>query len=224
MTSMTNIPEFKLERSNRRSISIHITPVGDLVVKAPRLIPVFLINRFVSNHLKWIEKHLEKFKVNPTVRNKKYTEGEKYLYLGKEYPLHLGEYKEISVTSVLNFPKHLEFRIQKELLDWYLKQARLKITERVKYFSALMEAEYKEILFSDTRSKWGSCSRDNSLQFCWRLIMAPILVIDYVVVHELTHIFEKNHSDDFWRKVRRYKPAYKQYKKWLKDNAHRLQI
>lgn len=206
----------------RRSISLQITRRGELVVKAPLFIPLVFINHFVSERADWINKHISKFQKIPIREKIRYEEGEKFMYLGNTYLLHIGNVKTISVTDRLNFPQFLKFRIQEELTDWYIRQAKDLITSRVIYHAKLMNAQYKKIYFSDTISKWGSCSRDNILQFNWRLIMTPILVIDYVVVHELAHTTEKNHGIRFWNKVALYKPAYKQYRKWLNTYSHTL--
>lgn len=90
--------------------------------------------------------------------------------------------------------------------------------------SKKMNTKYKSIRFSDTFSKWGTCFPDNSLQSNWRLIMTPITVINYVVVHELAHTTEKNHGSRFWNKVSLYTPAYKQHRKWLDKNKHLLSV
>lgn len=221
---MSEIPDFKLIRSHRRTLSIQITRDGELVVKAPIFLPAMFIKRFVLEKKDWIHKHLVQKYDTSTRQEKKYQEGEEFMYLGKKYLLHIGKFKEISLTDTLNFPDFLLFRIEKELTNWYIKQAKKLITERVEYYAKLMNADFTSIMFSDTISKWGSCSRDNSLQFNWRLIMAPILVIDYVVVHELVHTWEKNHGRKFWSKVGIYKPAYKQYRKWLNENSRKLHV
>jgi predicted metal-dependent hydrolase len=219
---MSDLPDFKLIRSNRRSISIQITPEGEVVVKAPYLVPSIIIKHFVRGKNEWIVRHLGKIHKAGVVKQKQYSQGEEFMYLGNIYKLDIGDYQEIKITDKLCFPQFLKFRIQKELNDWYIRQAREIITKRVDYHSKLMQMEYRGITFSDTSSKWGSCSRDNFLQFNWRLVMAPLQTIDYVVVHELAHTKEKNHGDRFWRIVSLYKPAYKQYRKWLNENSRRL--
>lgn len=216
---------FQVIRSYRRSISIEINPEGKVIVKAPILAPMFLIKRFVHEKRNWIEKHLSKQKTRIR-KTKEYKEGEKFLYLGKEYQLHLGNFKEINLATngLLNFPQALIFRAQKELTNWYIKQAKNLITDRVKHHALKMNVNYGTITFSDTRSKWGTCTFHNNLQFSSRLIMAPIEVIDYVIIHELTHTKEKNHRFHFWSLVGSQTPAYKQHRKWLKTNGHSLMI
>ncbi len=214
----------KIVRSHRSSIGIRITQDGKIVVSAPHLMPNFFIERFLDEKKDWITKSLSKVQAHPKVTSRKYGEGEEFLYLGKPYKLRLGNFKEIAITHELQFPVGLQFRAQKELTNWYVRQAREKISQRVAYHSAQMQTSYKSIFFSDTSSKWGTCTPDNRLQFNWRLIMAPLMVLDYVVIHELAHTTEKNHSRDFWNIVRRYTPAYRQHREWLNKNATLLVV
>lgn len=208
-------------RESRSSISIQITRSGEVVVKAPRFVPMFVINQFINSKEEWIIKNTKKFqkkKAGP----KQYVQGETFWYLGNEHKLNLGDFTEISVTTTFNFPKFLHFRIQKELEAWYKKQAKEIITKRLAYHTVHMKASYKSVMFSDTKSKWGTCGPDNDLQFNWRLVMVPLVVLDYVVIHELAHTTEKNHGEKFWKKVAANTPAYRQHRKWLNNHAHLL--
>lgn len=218
---MNQIPDFTLIRSRRKSISIQITSHAEVIVRAPLRVSDKYIKKFVNEKSDWIKDRVMKMQKH---RTKQYITGEEFLYLGNVHKLHIGNYKQIHVDDTLNFPDFLIFRAKKELLNWYIKQAKEIIIRRVEYHSKIMQAEYKSITFSDTKSKWGSCGHDNALQFNWKLVMCSLLVIDYVVVHELAHTLEKNHSRDFWRKVELYKPAYRQHRKWLETNSPRLVI
>src|SRR5260221_1166153 len=192
---MSTIPEPKIIRSHRSSISLHITRDGELVVKAPHLIPRFLIDQFVNSKKDWIEKVYAKVQQRKPTQ-KAYQEGEEFLFLGKARQLAFGQGIEIRVTeNELIFPKAAAFRMQKELTNWYQRQAKELITKRVEYHAGLMKAFYKDIFFSDTSSKWGTCFADSRIQFNWRLVMTPLMVIDYVVIHELTHPTAKHHND-----------------------------
>lgn len=218
---MSYIPTPTIIRASRKTIALHITPSGEVIVKAPRFVPTFIIHQFIHSKKDWIiekTRRVEERKVKP----KEYKEGELFFYLGKQYPLHLGNYQEISVTDTFNYPRFLLFCIKKELERWYKRQARDILTQRVAYHAGKMGAEYKSIRFSDTKSKWGTCGPENDLQFNWRLVMVPLVVADYVVIHELVHTTEKNHSINFWKQVRKFTPAYKQHRKWLNNHAHLL--
>ena len=124
----------------------------------------------------------------------------------------------------LFYPQAIKFRIKKEIEQWYIAQAKEIITREVKRYAKEMNTTYTDLTFSDTKSQWGRCTHDNRLQFSWRLVMTPLLVLRYVVVHELAHTFEKNHSYLFWSKVRSVNPSYKQQIKWLKENGNTLVV
>lgn len=219
------MPEIKptIIRSKRMSIALQIKPDAQLIVKAPFFTPEWMINQFLKQHEEWIEKNLKKVQARPIAKKRGYKNGETFFYFGKEYTLEIGEYKEIVfANNTLQFPKFLEFRIQKELEAWYIREAKKVITEQLEHYAKEMGLLYNEVRFSDTMSKWGSCTHDNRLQFNWRLIMAPILAINYVVVHELAHTVEKNHSQDFWRVVGKHNPTFRHQRKWLSDHGHLL--
>ena len=115
-------------------------------------------------------------------------------------------------------------KLSEALVEYHKKLAEQKISERLGYYSSRLGISYRRYRISSARSRWGSCARSGRLSFSWRLAMAPAPVIDYVVIHELIHILEHNHSGRFWEKVRQICPAYKRYKQWLKGNEHLLAI
>ena len=96
------------------------------------------------------------------------------------------------------------------------------ITKRVSYFARLMGVSYRNITIREQKTRWGSCSSEKNLNFNWKLILAPPEVLDYVVVHELCHLKEMNHSKAFWDEVEKVMPEYETYKLWLKENGWRL--
>lgn len=221
---MTGSPNIKIIRSRRRSLSLHVLSDGSLEIKAPWFIPRPFINDFIEKHSEWIEKR-KKIVQKKQALKKSYSHGESYLYLGKEYILDIGNYSEITIEdNKLLFPIGLKFRAKKELENWYIRQARELITAAVDRYAKEMETEYTHITFSDTKSQWGRCTSDNRLQFSWRLIMTPLLVLNYVVIHELAHTKYKNHGIRFWNTVRAVMPSYKQQIKWLKENGNTLVV
>lgn len=215
----------RIIRSHRRSISLQVNQDATVVVKAPLHISKHTIEDFITQHLSWIEQRLKLLEARPKIRKKTYTQGDVFLYLGKEVTLTIGNYAEITVRDdQLLFPQTLQFRIKKELSAWYIRQAREIITERVMRYAKEMDTNFTDLTFSDTSSQWGRCTVDNRLQFSWRLVMAPLLTINYVVVHELAHTVEKNHSRSFWAKVRLFNPSYRQQIQWLKIHGSSLVI
>ncbi|MCX8009180.1 MAG: M48 family metallopeptidase [Patescibacteria group bacterium] len=213
-------------RSSRKSLSIRVLPDGSLRVNAPRFASELEIHNFINKQHEWIERQRQKIlTIQAKRQSRRYEDGEEFLYLGNTIRLAIGDHKAILLQGDrLCFPHFLKFRIREEIRQWFIKQAKDVIADIVRKNSQVMNVSYSSITFSDTRSKWGSCTRDNRLQFCWRLVMAPLLVIQYVVIHELVHIIEKNHSRKFWMKVALYNPSYKQQIQWLKTHGDELAL
>lgn len=213
---------YKLISSLRKTLAIELNRNGELIVKAPLFLPRKKIEQFIIEKEKWIIK-----KQNILTKTNHLQNGDQkkksYLYLGETYQIKINKCKQISFgLKEIQIPDFLQFRINKEIRELFLNKAKEIITGRVKHYERLMKINAGRIKFSDTKSKWGTCKANNDLQFNWRLIGAPLLVIDYVVVHELAHVLFKNHSRDFWRMVEKYKPAYRQFRKWLKTNSGQL--
>ena len=104
----------------------------------------------------------------------------------------------------------------------YRDKAREIFEQKVSYYAQMMGVSYGRIAIRDQKTRWGSCSGEGNLNFNWRLIFAPEGVLDYVVVHELAHRKEMNHSPRFWRVVEDTMPEYRKYQKWLKENGRGL--
>lgn len=222
---MPTIPPPTIIRSRRKTILLQVTHDAKLVVYAPTLIPKFFIDRFIAEKKEWIEKKMLEVSKRPLAKRKTFTEGEIFLFLGQEVILTFTNEIPIRIQAgKLRVPQAVSFRIEKELETWFKTQAKDIITKRLEYHAQRMQASYTSVFFSDTKSKWGTCFPDNSLQFNWRLVMAPLLVIDYVIIHELSHTTEKNHGRDFWNRVRLFTPAYRQHREWLTRNGHRLSL
>jgi len=108
--------------------------------------------------------------------------------------------------------------------DWLKEYARKIISERTKELSRVHGFEYKKISIREQSTRWGSCSSEKNLNFNWKLILAPPLVLDYVIIHELSHTIEMNHSRAFWKVVENVMPNYNEYRNWLKTNGNLLKI
>jgi predicted metal-dependent hydrolase len=115
-------------------------------------------------------------------------------------------------------------KLSDDLVEYHKKLAEQKISERLGHYASRLGISYRRYRISSARSRWGSCARSGRLSFSWRLAMAPAPVLDYVIIHELIHILEHNHSGRFWEKVKQICPEYKRCKQWLKENDHLLVI
>ena len=107
-------------------------------------------------------------------------------------------------------------------VSWYKKKAKQHLQQRVDFFSHEFNLRANSVKITSAEKRWGSCSADDNLSFSFRLIMAPPDIIDYVIVHELMHIKEKNHSAAFWKLIEAAMPEYKIHRRWLKDNNHKF--
>jgi predicted metal-dependent hydrolase len=109
-------------------------------------------------------------------------------------------------------------------LRWLKKYAKETFTRMTDIRAVEMGANYKAVAVSSAKTRWGSCSANNTLRFTFRLAYAPKEIIDYVVVHELAHTFHRNHEKAFWRTVEKYCPDWKVKRKWLKDHGYLMEI
>ncbi len=208
-------------------MSIVISGDNRIEVRANQTIPEKEIVKFVESKKAWISKTL---KINDAYRSlyapKKFIHGEKFFYLGKQLSLSLekGKSKKIKLTDgkvlvlLPDFIKDPAAYVEDRLVQWYRSQAYKILKERVDLYSRLLEVEPTNVKIRTLKRTWANCSRLGVLTFSWRLIMAPLHIIDYVVVHELAHRIHYNHSAGFWKQVEKIIPGYKACKKWLKAN------
>jgi len=150
----------------------------------------------------------------------------KYLYLGREYYAQIRQNKNniVELEDKFYIASPSEKYIKTYLESWYKQQARKVIVERVYKYADFSGSKFNSVNLSSATTRWGSCSSEKNLNFNWKLIMAPLEVIDYVVTHELAHLMEMNHSKDFWERVRKMFPIYREYRTWLKRHGHKLTI
>ena len=217
----------KIIRSKRKTISLHICEDATLLVKAPNNTSNEIINRVVIKHKNWVEKKKREVQSRDLKFIKKeFINGENFLYLGNNYKLNLVKNQETPLIFENVFYLSINYlpNAKEIFIDWYKKRAYEKICQRAKLYAQKKGLRYNRIKITNALKTWGSCSHQGNLNFTWRLIMAPLNVVDYVVVHELIHLDEKNHSRTFWEKVEILMPGYKEHKEWLKKNGHILKL
>ena len=115
-----------------------------------------------------------------------------------------------------------KFRIRTYIEKWYIQEAYKRLEDKVIKYSENIRVSPREIKVKNYKSRWGSCDKKGRLTFNWHLIKAPHSIVDYVVIHELCHMVQSNHSPKFWHEVEKYDPSYKDHKKWLKLNGAEL--
>lgn len=217
----------KIIHTRRKTIALIIERDGSLVVRAPLRVSNKAILRMVEQKKDWIRATQERVKARyPIYTPKEYTSGEKFWFLGKTYPLEIVAARSPALRLDGSFKLSSQASAKAPLIfkNWYRRQAASILAERVQWYASRYGFAYKKIRISSARTRWGSCSAKGTLSFAWRLVMAPMPVIDYVVVHELVHLQVKNHSKEFWGQVKEIMPDYKQKIKWLKENGGLLSL
>jgi len=217
----------KIIRTKRKTIALQMTNNATLIVKAPFYLSDEKVREVILKHRKWIEKKKKEIeKRDPKYSPKEFVNGEGFLYLGKFYKLKIVNFQDepLKFDNGFYLSKDALPEARKLFINWYKDMAYKKISERVEWYAKKRGFKYKSIKITNAQKRWASCSPKGNLNFSWRLIMAPLPVIDYVVVHELVHLEEKNHTKSFWTKVKMLMPDYEKHKDWLKKNGYLLKL
>jgi len=222
-------------RSRRRSIAASILSDGTLAVKAPVLIPEFIIKQFLRIKEDWIIDHIVKRRRNglkqliPTID--KLSDTSEYVnFFSNRIQIVVSEsdltkttrlYRVKDSFQIILPPGLTAFKREKEICteihNWYKKNSKNELIQRVQKYSEITDMSYNKVTVKDVTSHWGSCSVEKNLNFNYRLGMLPLEIADYVIVHELCHTVEMNHSQSFWDLVTKYCPNYKALRKELKS-------
>jgi predicted metal-dependent hydrolase len=223
---MDNIRIDKIVRSRRRTLALIVTPEARVIVRAPLKAPAALINDFVKKQQGWIQKKVGEMKGRPQVLVHAYEEGEIFWFLGRAYPLHIVDDAGTGVqrTDLLCVSRTIMPDIRSGIQRWYREEAHKEIHSRCMWFSMMTGYSPASVRITDARQRWGSCTCRGGLNFSWRLIQAPLEIVDYVIVHELVHLRQPDHSRQFWAKVEALMPDYKRRRNWLRDNERLLRI
>lgn len=209
------IIEFNVQYGNRKKLAIQIDSFGFITVKAPNDTSKEMIVSAIESKGKWIlEKTHEIAVAREAPKAREYHAQGKFLYLGKDHFLH-----ELIDSSELN-----EEVLKRNLKKFYIASCRTIIEERIKIYQKQLKVKPKIIEIVESKAKWGSCSSDKKLTFNYRLAMAPIEVIDYVIIHELCHILHMNHDRSFWRRVGSIMPDYKEKEEYLARHGYSMSL
>lgn len=225
--------EFKVNYSNRKTLAIEVEPNGEVNVVAPMEASEEEIIKKVKSRAAWIvQKQYEVRNINIYKINREAVNGESYLYLGRNYTLQLIiNYKSKDIDIKLFRGKFIvttytkdEEKIKEALEGWYREKALQKINERVKYYSHFFNKQPKIIKVKEQKKRWASCTSKDELLFNWRCAMAPAYIMDYIVVHEMCHMYYKDHSKEFWNMVSGIMPDYEGRRMWLRENGIKLDL
>lgn len=163
---------------------------------------------------------------------KVYEHGELCLYLGDNYRLEIVPDIDIKQDHVLidgnkliiYVKQHEDERIKQALKRFYYQKCKALVESRIRYYQSSFKIKPRSIRISDNKSRWGSCDSNLQLTFNWKLAMAPLEVIDYIVVHEMCHMVHLNHDRSFWRLVGKMLPDYEERECWLAQSGWKMII
>lgn len=220
---------YSIRRSaKRRKLTISVERDRSIVVHAPAGVSDEAIQRVVDAKRQWLfekTRHPQKYQELPHPPGKELVNGESAFYMGRQYRIEVvdGDLTEVRFAQRFFVPSsHLSKR-KGVLRDWYIARAREKILPLVARHAKSLGVEFGRARIVNDRYRWGSCTVKDNVSFNWRLIKAPAFVIDYVVVHELAHLIEGNHTPRFWNIVRAQVPRLEKARKWLREHGQILE-
>ncbi|MBP6343062.1 MAG: M48 family metallopeptidase [Candidatus Omnitrophica bacterium] len=239
LSTSSGVIDYRLTRSAKRkkTVQLFVRASGEVEVLAPVHFSPRVIEQFIHRKAGWIVARIKAFEERASQRQQDLSQGTGFLYLGRTYPFVLRVSKDswgrihfdeagwtIDIPEETGKISSAEYARQ-FLEKWYKSRAKTVLDERVAIYAERLGEIPKEMHIRSPKRLWGSCHPvKRILHFNWKIIMAPIEVVDYVVVHELSHLKVADHSRRFWAVVEKFYPGYKNYKGWLKLNAHRFEL
>ena len=169
--------------------------------------------------------HPQKYQALPHPPGKELVSGESALYLGRQYRIEVVKSGLTGIQFAQRFliPATQGKKRAEALREWYIGKAKEKLIPQVKLYARELGVDVAEVKIVDNRYRWGSCTLRNNVTLNWRLIKAPMFVIDYVIVHELSHLIETNHNHRFWNIIRARTSTMDKAKAWLKEHGQLLE-
>lgn len=220
---------YKVVRSSKRKrLTITVERDRAIVVHAPQGTSEEAVRDVVDAKRQWLlEKlrHPQKYETRRHPPGKEVVNGESAPYLGTDYRIEVIETAsgEIEFSNLFRVPAAHQANRRKVLRDWYVERAKETILQRAQQRAHELGVKFTAARIVDNRYRWGSCTTNDNISFNWRLIKAPMFVVDYVIVHELAHLIESNHTPRFWSIVRANSPGMDKAKRWLKEHGQILE-
>lgn len=218
--------DYQLIFSRRKTIGLTIERDNRLVVRAPEGTTSAQVEDVLARKALWLyrqRRHARRYPID--LPRKEFVTGESLLYLGRHYRLEV-------LDQPLNGVRFCgKFQISRDSGDsaalllrcWYEDHARQRLTTRARTFARQLGVSYNELTVSDLKYRWGSCTPKDNLNFNWRIVKSPAFVLDYLVVHELAHLLEPNHTRRFWTIVAVQVPDWERAKAWLREHGALLE-
>ena len=215
-------------RSKRKTSVLHI--VGDeLQIRVPNRVRDRKIVEILETKERWIKNKVIQLQNQRITNKREFISGESFSLFGRNLYLKVLEGGKVGTQLIDDYlittvrtseiGDLRKSRIKTYLEKWYIHEAYQKLEEKVMRYSKIIRVFPREIKVRNYKTRWGSCDSKGRLTFNFHLIKAPHEIVDYVVIHELCHMIQPNHSKFFWNEVARFDPSFKNHKKWLKLNG-----
>jgi len=229
----TRIPYDIRRSSRRRTVALTVSPPGQIILTAPRSTPVERLDEVVQAKAKWIASRLRLVRpAEPKPGPREFVAGETFLYLGRQYRLEVrrgGASPEVRLERGrlrVGVPGALTGgaragAVREALVGWYREHARERLSERATWWARRLDMPEPRILVREQERRWGSCSA-GVVRFNWRIIQAPMRLVDYVVAHEVVHLVHDDHGREFWATLGRLLPDYEARRERLRTEGPRL--
>jgi predicted metal-dependent hydrolase len=227
----TVLPVRLVRTDRRKTVSISLED-GAIRVLAPKRLSERRIQEIIDNKSNWIGKRLKDQATAPKIESKKFMDGETFSYLGKHYIFEIRRDIESSVklksgrlisTLGLTVSKREELDAHRvQVTNWYHERATDVLTQKTAQYGRALKLTPSAIRIKNYKARWGSCAISGEISYNWKIMMAPSRIIDYVVIHELSHLVHHDHSDKFWRQVDKSFPEYRECRTWLRNFGQTL--
>ena len=221
--------DITIEKTERKkTVSIFIERDSSVRVLAPASASNETIETAIKSKEYLIFSKLAKWKeLNQGKVNREYVNGQSFLYLGRNYRLKLTEDQNVPLKISGGFflleKKYLP-KAEKVFKDFYKEKGLLKIKERIKVHEDKFSIKPTSVKVLDLQNRWASWTPKNGLNFHWKCVMAPVSVLDYIIMHEMVHLKYPNHSADFWNELDKKMPNFREQEKWLKRNGVKMSL
>ncbi len=197
-----------------------------ILISVPHYFTDYAIHNLIADKMTWIKKKIIERKNYFKRKKINFLNGDKLYFFGSNICLKVILAKKTEIYFTNNFIKVFVARkntnIKTVLEKWYKSKSFNYLEERATYFAKTMKLSLTSVTIRNFKRRLGSCSNKGDITFNWKIIMLPKEVIDYIVVHELSHLIHFNHSKNFWKTVKVFCPKFKQHKDWIKKNIQML--
>jgi hypothetical protein len=230
----TTLIAYTVRRSPRRkTVALSIDPRLGVVLVAPPDVALSRLDTVVYRRAPWIVERLRRTNRGESLPPREFVSGETFLYLGRQYRLRVVpgddvlEVKLASGSLRVPIPSRLAgaqraAAVRKSLESWYRLRAARRLPERVETWARRVAVSVPEVFVRDQQRRWASCDRGGVVRFNWRIIQAPMGLVDYVVAHELVHLRERGHTAEFWAFLGKVMPEYERRRDALRQIGSRL--